>query len=343
MFNSSTAKNKFQFYDASEKEDSIIRQVIKGVQCTNLEMIAYIGASLLTAVISVLLFSSFRNGGINFTLFAVSIALPATFIYRTYKAFIKRSDSSGILSTKDKEQHYLVCRTTCTEKSVVNRKYLITCRTHNGEKIENVLVTHGVYNYLTIHEGVTVCLPDSETAYPCVGIPSQYFARFKDNAAEKEMIVGLKRNLRQGELEYIVEQYRERVVRRNKMFIRNNSVLLAISIIVAVLGFLKGSSGPLYFGAIATVLFFGTIITPFIEDKRFLDQIQNPKTSLKILDGTVSDLNKKSNEVSFTIPSVKDPVYTCKKPEVTAEFKLGSSAILLYVEEELPVPFRKPR
>jgi len=341
MFNSLEAKNKYQFYDATEKEDSIIRQVIAGVQCTNLELGINLGASLLTAIVSALLFKSFFNGGMNFTLVAVSIALPAVFIYRTYKSYIKRLDSSGILATKDKQQHYLICRTTCSAKKFENRKYLITCKTHNGRTIENVLVTHGVYNYLTILENVSVCIPDSETPYPCVGIPSQYFERFKDNVDKKEAILEIKRDLREGEKELILEQYADRVKLRNQLFIRNNLILLGISLAVAILGYIKQSNGPLYLGAVATVLFVGTMISPFVEDKKFIQKVNDPETPKKILEATVSHIDEKANEVSFNIPSVKEPIYISKKPEVRKDFKLGTSALLLYIAEEQPVPFRK--
>ena len=335
------AREKYLFYDADEQEDSIIRQVIGGVQCSNLELGINAGALLLTGTIAGVLIKSMIQNGIKIAMLIVAVVLPGYFIYMSYRAIKKRLDSSGIHLPKQKEPHYIICRTSCTSKRFENHKYLISCRTHSGKTIENVLVTHGVYNYLSLQETVTVCLPDCDESCSCVGIPSQYFQRFKDSAEEKENISETKRDLRVGERELILEQYADRAKLRNKLFIRNNSILLIISILIAVLGYIKKSNGPLYLGAVATVLFAGTIITPFIEDRKFIKKLSNPETPVKILETTVTSVDTKTNRVAFSLPSVKEPVFVSEKPEVRYDFKEGTSALLVYIEEAVPVPFRK--
>ena len=345
MLNSNDARENYQFYDASESEDKIIRSVIRSIESPKKNMMINIGLFVMATIVALLLIKSqIDSGNPNVTLIIVSLALPVVFGYTIYTEYKKRTASSGIEMTKDKNQHYLILKGKCIEKSYEEKKriYSISARSVTNRTIDKILVSRGVYNYLTPNEGIYIVLPDLPDNHDMVGIPSQYMQDFKSKEEEREHVETTKREPKPEELEWMIPQYKEKASLRSALYNRNNIICLIISLGISALGFFKGKAGPTYLGAVAAVLFLGTILSPYSEDRKLYKQIADKNVPKMVLDAYVSKVDTKNQEVSFSMYGAKEPVYVSKKAWINKDYVLNSPALLLYIKEEQPIPFKKP-
>ena len=245
MLNSNDARENYQFYDASESEDKIIRSVIRSIESPKKNMMINIGLFVMATIVALLLIKSqIDSGNPNVTLIIVSLALPVVFGYTIYTEYKKRTASSGIELTKDKNQHYLILKGKCIEKSYEEKKriYSISARSVTNRTIDKILVSRGVYNYLTPNEGIYIVLPDLPDNHDMVGIPSQYMQDFKSKEEEKEHVETTKREPKPEELEWMIPQYKEKASLRSALYNRNNIICLVISLGISALGFFKGKA-----------------------------------------------------------------------------------------------------
>lgn len=343
MITPESAKERYSFYDASDREDTLIASIIRSIQCTRQTvLISILTLLVIVALTAGLAVYQYVNG---FSVILTVIPLVMIFIYlpKTQKTWEKYRHSSSIYLEKSKtKHHFLVCRGVCTKKNEVNdHVYSLKVRISNGMILDSVLTEKSLYDSIKLQENLLVTLSASGVNPQLVAIPAAFLKANEEKIPQQVAAAEYQRPVTEEELEMVRSQYRDRIKLRQKLYFRNYYLILAAGIIGAIAGFLMNLVRLLYPSLFVIVLILGALFMYQDEDRRFKKQLSSPE-NLKAADAYVSNIFPKTGDMEFSSITGNQVLFCAKKKEDTGRFGRNDPCLLIYAGKEQPVPFRKP-